>query len=160
MARISRRQGWTAAVLTLVVVGAAVAVAAFWNPSTTSATSEASTEQPATVEEIAGSDVKRVRLADEAAKRLGIKTEAARSEPVAGTAAVVIPYAAVFYDPSGTAWTYTSPEPLTFVRQKIVVANIRGNDALLTEGPAAGTQVVTVGSAELYGTEVGVGGDE
>ncbi|MBI5031564.1 MAG: hypothetical protein HZB51_13635 [Chloroflexi bacterium] len=69
----------------------------------------------------------------------------------------IIPYSAVLYDKEGKTWTYTNPEPLVFVRQVITVDYIEGDQAILTEGPAAGTLVVTVGEAELFGAEVGVG---
>ena len=68
----------------------------------------------------------------------------------------VIPYAAVIYDPQGATWVYTNPEPLAFVRQSVVVDYIEDELAVLSEGPAAGTAVVTVGAAELFGTETGV----
>jgi hypothetical protein len=44
------------------------------------------------------------------------------------------------------------------VRSAIDVASIEGDRALLTSGPPVGTTVVTVGVAELYGAETGVGG--
>jgi hypothetical protein len=40
-----------------------------------------------------------------------------------------------------------------------VVANVGGADgteAFLSEGPAVGTTVVTIGAVELYGAEIGV----
>ena len=69
----------------------------------------------------------------------------------------VVPYASVLYDAKGNTWVYTNPEPNVFVRQPIRVETVVGNEALLTEGPPVGTAVVTVGGAELYGTEFGVG---
>jgi hypothetical protein len=69
-----------------------------------------------------------------------------------------VPFAAVFWDAEGQAWTYTNPEPLVFVRQTVAVERIDGDRALLTDGPAAGSSVVIVGVAELYGAETGVGG--
>jgi hypothetical protein len=68
----------------------------------------------------------------------------------------VIPYAAVIYDTDGNTWVYTNPEPLVFVRQPIVVDYIEGDRAVLAEGIASGTQVVTIGSSELLGAELGV----
>ena len=65
----------------------------------------------------------------------------------------VVPYAAVIYDGQGDTWVYTSPEPLTFVRQAITVDNIAGDVAVLSDGPPSGTRVVTAGAAELYGAE-------
>jgi hypothetical protein len=69
----------------------------------------------------------------------------------------IIPYAAVIYDPSGETWIYTNPELLTYIRHPIVVDYIEGDQAILMEGPSAGTIVVTAGSAELYGEEFGIG---
>jgi hypothetical protein len=73
--------------------------------------------------------------------------------PDSGKPQKVIPYAAVLYDPRGNTWTYTNPEPLVFVRHSIDVEFIEGDRAVLREGPAAGTTVVTAGAAELFGVE-------
>ena len=73
-----------------------------------------------------------------------------------GTPLKVVPYAAVIYDVAGKTWVYTNPEPLVFVRQSISVDYVEDDLAYLTDGPAAGTQVVTIGGAELYGAETGV----
>jgi hypothetical protein len=70
----------------------------------------------------------------------------------------IIPYAALFYDLHGETWAYTSPEPLQYLRQPISVDYIDGELAVLLEGPPVGTQVVTVGVAELWGAETGIGG--
>jgi len=68
-----------------------------------------------------------------------------------------VPYGALIYDPQGKTWVYTSPKPRTFVRQNIEVDYIEGNLVFLAEGPPTGTEVATVGVAELYGTEFKVG---
>jgi hypothetical protein len=112
--------------------------------------------QPATVESIQGSDVSRVTLTEQAAGRIGIRTEPVRA---AGGAARVVPFAAVLYDAAGQSWAYTSPAPLTFVRAPITVDRIDGDRAYLRSGPAPGTAVVTVGVAELLGAEYGVDGE-
>jgi hypothetical protein len=75
-----------------------------------------------------------------------------------GTQQKVIPYAAVLYDTHGETWAYTRLEPLTFVRHLIVVDYIEGDLAVLSEGPPAGTEVVTAGAGELFGAESGIGG--
>ncbi len=124
----------------------------------------------AKVEAIKGTDLARVTLSQQAAERLGIQTarvkalRVATPGPAAGAGAAgkatvrkVIPYAAVLYDESGNTWTFTSPAALTFVRQPIKVDFIEGDRAVLSAGPAVGTTVVTVGAAELLGTELGVG---
>lgn len=67
----------------------------------------------------------------------------------------VVPYGAVLYDAKGKAWVYTNPEPLVFVRQPISVEYFDGDRVVLSDGPAPGTTVVTVGASELLGTEQG-----
>ena len=46
------------------------------------------------------------------------------------------------------------------MRQPITVTVIRGDVALIAAGPAVGARVVTVGSAELLGTEYNISGEE
>jgi hypothetical protein len=88
-----------------------------------------------------------------AGQRVGVRLAA----PGSGAPKKVIPYSAVLYDASGDAWVYTSPEPLQFVRARVTIDRIDGDQAVLQEGPVAGTKVVTVGAAELFGAESGVG---
>jgi hypothetical protein len=108
----------------------------------------------ATVEHLDGPEPARVTLTEDAAKRLDIQTAAIRDAEVNGTQQRVIPYAAILYDTQGDTWTYANPEPLTFVRSPIVVDRIEGDLAVLSDGPPSGTAVVTVGAAELYGSEI------
>lgn len=68
----------------------------------------------------------------------------------------VVPYAAVLYGVNGETWVYSNPEPLVFVRQPIVIDYVGEDLAILSEGPEAGTAVVMVGAAELFGAETGV----
>jgi hypothetical protein len=77
--------------------------------------------------------------------------------PGSSVAKKVIPYSAVLYDAGGNAWVYTSTAPLAFVRHRVVIDKIDRGLAILQEGPDVGTKVVTVGGAELYGAESGVG---
>ena len=129
--------------------------------------------KPAHVEHIDGTELSRVTLTAKAAERLDIKTAMVREAPVArsgGAASVreaqmtssgsrreVVPYAAVLYDARGDTWVYTSPEPLVFVRHRITIEYIAGDLAVLADGPPVGTAVVTVGAAELFGTEFEIG---
>jgi hypothetical protein len=96
--------------------------------------------------------VEQVTLTPEGVRRLGVRTGAI------GTAGghKVIPYAAVLYAADGSTFTFVSPKPRIYHEAPIVVDRIDGNRAILRRGPAAGTPVVTVGSAELIGTEHGV----
>ena len=105
------------------------------------------------LEPIAGTDLNRVILTEKAAERLDIQTSLVRDEEINGTQRKVIPYAAVLYDPNGQAWAYTNPEPLVFIRQAIVIDHIKGDLAILSEGPDSGMAVVTIGAAELFGSE-------
>jgi uncharacterized protein YceK len=129
-------------------------------------TTSSSSEPPAQVEAISGKDVKQVTLTDQAVKRVGIETTtvAAATKDAAGAAPatpmMTLPYSAVIYSADGAAWVYTVPSPRTYIRDKVVVANVGGDQgsvAWLSAGPAVGTTVVTVGVPELYGAELGVG---
>ncbi|MGH8580961.1 MAG: hypothetical protein ACREVK_12875 [Gammaproteobacteria bacterium] len=113
--------------------------------------------EPATVEKIEGTELNRVTLTEKAMQRLDIQTAPVREEQVNGTQRKVIPYAAVIYDLQGKTWAYTSPNPRTFLRQPIIVDHIEGDIAVLVEGPPSGIAVATVGVAELYGSDTGVG---
>jgi hypothetical protein len=121
-----------------------------------SGSAEDAASEPATVEPVDGTDLSRVTLTREAADRLDIQT--ASVEGGAGRR-MVMPYAALVYSPTGETFAYTNPEGLTFVRAEVVVDRIDGDRAVLSKGPVPGTKVATVGVAELYGAESGVGAD-
>lgn len=112
------------------------------------------TARPAVVQPIKGTNSNRVILTQDAAKRLGIQTTAVQIRN-AGTRQTVIPYDAVLYDVNGGGWVYTNPTPLVFQREKIRIAEIEGNKAILADGPPVGTPVVTVGAPEIWGVEYG-----
>ena len=118
---------------------------------------KATETKPARVEPIAGTELHKVTLSARAAERLDIKTDPVQEMVVGGARHKVVPYAAVLYDPRGETWVYTNPEPLVFVRHRIHVDYIRGDRAVLSQGPSAGTAVVTVGAAELFGAEFEIG---
>ena len=106
--------------------------------------------KPVTLEPVAGTDLNHVILTEDAAKRLDIQIVAVHD---GGTQGTVIPYDAVLYEANGNTWVYVSLEPLVFMRQAIVIDHIKGNEAFLSEGPDSGAMVVTLGAAELYGSE-------
>ena len=135
----------------VILLAALVPLAGCKQSTATAADEEPS---PAKVEHLKGEEPTRVTLTEEAAKRLDIQTAAIRDVTIDGASRRVIPYAAVLYDTDGNTWTYYSPTPLVFVRHRITVDRIDGELAVLTEGPAAGTRVVTVGAQELYGSEL------
>jgi hypothetical protein len=65
----------------------------------------------------------------------------------------VIPYNSVIFGNHGETWVFVNPEPLTFVREPVVVDYIDGDRVVLSEGPETGTKIVTLGAEELYGSE-------
>ena len=69
----------------------------------------------------------------------------------------VMPYSAVVYDSNGASWVYASTETNVFERKSVTVDLIEGGLAVISAGPEAGTNVATVGAAELYASEAGVG---
>jgi len=118
---------------------------------------EAHADHPAQVEHIEGSDIARVTLTERAMERVDVQTAAVTEHRENGHVQTKVPYSSIVYDAHGHSWVYTSPKPRTFVRQAVDVDRVEGDWAFLREGPAAGTQVASVGVAELYGTEFTVG---
>ena len=108
---------------------------------------------PARLEDSGTEGIKKVILEARAVERTGIQTGTVREEMVGSVKRLVVPYGAIMYDPKGGVWTYTNPEPMVYVRHRIVVENVVGDRAILSEGPPAGTVIVTVGAAELMGAE-------
>ena len=103
----------------------------------------------ATKEEIAGTELSKLTLTERAAERLDLQTV----DVTAGAGGLEVPYGALIYTSDGDTWVYTNPEPLVYIRAQVVVDRIDGAIARLSDGPAAGTSIVTVGAAELYGAE-------
>jgi membrane fusion protein, heavy metal efflux system len=73
-----------------------------------------------------------------------------------GTTKRSVPYSAILYDLKGDTWLYTSPSPLVFTRQPVVIDYIDADQVILLDGPPAGAQIVTVGVPELFGIDTGV----
>ena len=146
--RKCRRQ-LRAACAGLVLIAGVVSLSACGGGSTGYDYETATHHEPAKLEPIKGTDVQRVIFDAEGAERVGLQTVPVRQN---GQEAV-IPYGAVIYTPDGNTWAYTSPEPLTYVRQEIDIDDVVGDSVMLSDGPPAGTEVVTVGTAEVYGTE-------
>lgn len=115
---------------------------------------ESPADTASTVQPITGSDLSRVTLTQRAVERLGIVTAPVQA-PAAGQQPTLT-YAALIYDAEGGTWVYTSPGPRVYVRAKVDVAAIRGDQVVLSAGLPPGTAVVIVGAAELYGAELGV----
>ncbi len=116
--------------------------------------------EPAHLEKIDGSELSKLKLTEKAVERLGVETAPVTLEVLEGGGPderLVIPFAAVIYDAHAHVWVYTNPHPREYVRHEIKVDFIKGDKVVLFEGPPVGTQMVTVGAAELYGTEYEVG---
>lgn len=123
------------------------------------ATATATKPAPYTIEKQEGTSLTRVRIEQRVFDRIRMKTSTVREVERFGgdTARKIVDYSAIVYEPKGDTAVYTNPSPLVFVRQPVKVDYIEGDVAVLTEGPPAGTAVVTVGTAELLGMEFGVG---
>jgi hypothetical protein len=117
------------------------------------ATEEAGDADAAVVHPIQGSDLSSVTLSEQAAQRIGLETQLVATDGPG----LHIPYGALLYDPQGKTWAFVQQEGLTFVREAVVVNRFEGSTVVLTSGPAVGAKVVTVGSTQLYGAEIGVG---
>ncbi len=146
--RRCRRQ-LRAACAALVLIAAGISLSACGEASTGYDYETASHHEPAKLEPIKGTDVQRVIFDAEAAERVGLQTAPIRQNGEGK----IMPYAALIYDAEGNAYAYTAPEPLTFVRKEIKIDRVDGDSVELSAGPPAGTEVVTVGAAEVYGTE-------
>ena len=105
--------------------------------------------EPASFDEQTG----RIEMTAQASERLDIQTAPVQARGDL----LVVPSAALLVVADGTFYVYTSPEPLVFVPRPISIDRDDGVTAFLTEGPPAGTDVVTVGVPELYGIQYGMG---
>ena len=77
------------------------------------------------------------------------------------TERLVIPWAAILHDHHGTEWVYEQAEDNVFRRRRVLVdytvSRPDGDLAVLASTLPAGMLVVVDGTAELFGTEFGVG---
>ena len=83
-------------------------------------------------------------------QRVGVNV-AMKGEDVSLT----VTWSAVVHDIYGGTWVYEQTGERTFVRRRVVIRLVQGTTAVLANGPAVGTRVVTAGAAELFGTETG-----
>ena len=146
--RECRRQ-LRAACAGLVLIAASASLSACSEASSGYDYETASHHEPAKLEPIKGTDVQRVIFDAVAAERVGLQTAPIRQNGQK----TVIPYDAVIYGADGKTYAYTAPKPLTFVRQEVEIDHVVGDSVVLSDGPPADTKVVTVGAAEVYGTE-------
>jgi multidrug efflux pump subunit AcrA (membrane-fusion protein) len=116
----------------------------------------ASGYEPSKLEAIEGKgeDFQRVTFTKEGAARVDLQTDTVRRSG----GDKVIPYAALIYSGDVKTFVYVNPKPLTFERERVTVDRIEGDRVLLSDGPPAGTRIVTTGVAEVYGAELDIAG--
>jgi hypothetical protein len=136
--------------LIVIALAAGAALAGCASPP---APADAGGDEPAHVEHVEGSELGLVTLTERAAQRLGIQT----ARVVEANDRLIVPYGAVYWDAGGDAWAYVEQEPLEYQRHALTIESIDGDEAVLTAGPPVGTNVVSVGTVELVGTEFEVG---
>ena len=146
--RAVRRRRWAPAALALVLACAGLAGCREVEQAS------APGYEPAKLEPLGKGDLQRVTFTAEGARRIGLRTAAVTRDG----RDMVVPYDALIYDGAGTAYVYTSPKPLSYVRSKVTVDRVEGDRVLLTRGPHPGTRVVTVGATEVYGAENDIAG--
>lgn len=68
---------------------------------------------------------------------------------------LTVAWSAVVFDFHGGAWVYERTGERVYTRKRVVVRHVSGDLAVLDSGPATGSTIVTVGAAELFGTDAG-----
>jgi hypothetical protein len=58
---------------------------------------------------------------------------------------------------NGGSWVYEQVDSLLFVRRRVEIARVVDGRAVITRGITAGLRLVSVGAAELFGSEFGIG---
>ena len=70
---------------------------------------------------------------------------------------LLVPFSAILYDIHGGTWVYAKTAPQVYSRRRVALHHVADGLAVLTRGPAADTEVVIIGAAEIFGTEFGGG---
>ena len=111
--------------------------------------------EPAHLESTGPDQPAKVILTEEAQHRVQLQTTLVKAHG----ADVSVDHAALVYDKKGKPWVFTVIGPLTYVRAAVgIKATQDDNMVVLSSGPPAGTEVVTVGAIELWGTELEIAG--
>jgi hypothetical protein len=111
--------------------------------------------EPVKLEEVKGQDdIKRVVFSAEGVRRTDLRTAAIAQRE----GRRVLPYAALLYDEEGETFVYAVTSPRSFLRRRVAVDRVDGDRVVLNAGPRAGTRVVTLGAAEVYGAEQEIAG--
>lgn len=133
----------------LVVVAVVVAVVWLMWPQPTPSEGEAL--EAAHMEESDGHT--RIVLTQGAADRLDLKTAPVEADGDA----LVVPDSALMWDSDGTTVLYEQVDDLAYSPVMVEVAHQEDGQAWLVTGPPVGAIVVSLGAAELYGVEHGIG---
>jgi len=72
-----------------------------------------------------------------------------------GSEGLVVPWSAIVRDLHGGSWVYERTAAGRYTRQRVEVAYVTGEDAVLARGPGPGAMIVRTGAAELFSTEFG-----
>jgi hypothetical protein len=110
--------------------------------------------EPAHLESTGPDQPKRVILTEEAVLRTELQTTQVRLE----NGDLEVEHAALVYDQKGKPWVFTVVGPRTYVRAPVEIKEIDDELMILASGPPPGTEVVTVGAIELWGTELEIAG--
>jgi hypothetical protein len=110
--------------------------------------------EPAHLESTGPDQPARVILTEEAAHRVALQTTKVRLED----GDLEVKHAALVFDKLGKPWVFTVVGPRTYVRAPVGIKEIDDELMILSSGPPPGTEVVTVGAIELWGTELGIAG--
>lgn len=87
--------------------------------------------------------------------KLGMQRIDLKTTPVAAAdSEKSLPYAALLYNPDGTAFVYVKTAARTFRYTRISQPRIVGNRIFYSSGPKAGTPVVTSGVPQVYGADI------
>jgi hypothetical protein len=111
--------------------------------------------EPAHLESTGPDQPARVILTDEAKNRIQLQTTLVMDHG----ADLSVDQTALVYDKKGKPWVFSVIGPLTYVRSAVGIKEVQeDNLVILNSGPPAGTEVVTVGAIELWGTELEIAG--
>ncbi|WP_225893010.1 MULTISPECIES: efflux RND transporter periplasmic adaptor subunit [unclassified Methylomonas] len=70
---------------------------------------------------------------------------------------LVVPWSAIVYDVNGGSWIYQVLQANVYQRRRVQVLRVVDDQAAVTGDIVAGIELVSLGVAELFGTEFGVG---
>jgi hypothetical protein len=110
--------------------------------------------EPAHLESTGPDQPARIILTDEAQRRVQLQTTKVRLED----GDLEVEHAALVFDKKGKPWVFTVVGPLTYLRAPVKIKEIDDELMILVSGPPPGTEVVTVGAIELWGTELEIAG--